>query len=717
MAGQHEREKVAVLGGGPAGIAAAFELSATPELRERFEVTVYQPGWRLGGKCASGRNLEHHGRIEEHGLHLWLGFYDNAFRLMRAAYEQLDRPSGHPLATLEDAFEPCDELVLYDRQGKGWEAFPFVWPRNEQIPGGDYPLPDFWEIMVRVSGWAISTWNALRPRSLQSLGPEQHLLRLARDLSRAHRALGKLPLPCVPIGSLNGIAAAKEASVARLVALLLSRFRDWLWEHVVRERCERDSHLRLFFTMFDTFASATAGIVADGVLEHGWEIINDRDLCDWLTDHGAKEITVGATPEQRSPLLRAVYDIAFAYPGGVIADADAAAGTAMNDLLRLAFGYRGSLFYRMKAGMGDTVLTPFYEVLRRRRVKFRFFHSVTDLRLSSDGDVIDEVDVVPQVKLRHAPYHPLVSVEGLRCWPSEPIWSRLEDGGQLKKAGVNFELDSNPLKRKPVTLVRGKDFDAIVLAIPVGALGQICSHIAERHDRFANMINSAETVCTQAFQLWLTKSTPELGWAQSTNSVTGSFLEPIDTWSDMTHLLPREAWPAVNRPRGIAYFCGVLDDRPGEDHAAATARVKKNARTFLERDLRTMWPRAGTAAGGGIDWKILASGQSHAGRSRLAAQYWRANTTGSERYVLTPANSMAHRLGAEESGVANLMLAGDWTRNGIDGGCVEAAMTSGMQAARALIGHDVRFPGESPTWLTDRGAPRRGASGDRGPIP
>src|SRR5690349_12776082 len=67
------RERVAVLGGGPAALAAAFALSA-PELEDRFEVTVYQAGWRLGGKCASGRNLEERGRIEEHGLHVWFGF-------------------------------------------------------------------------------------------------------------------------------------------------------------------------------------------------------------------------------------------------------------------------------------------------------------------------------------------------------------------------------------------------------------------------------------------------------------------------------------------------------------------------------------------------------------------------------------------------------------------------------------------------------------------
>ena len=39
-----------------AGLVAAYELSRPPELRARYEVTVYQLGWRLGGKLASGRD-------------------------------------------------------------------------------------------------------------------------------------------------------------------------------------------------------------------------------------------------------------------------------------------------------------------------------------------------------------------------------------------------------------------------------------------------------------------------------------------------------------------------------------------------------------------------------------------------------------------------------------------------------------------------------------
>jgi uncharacterized protein with NAD-binding domain and iron-sulfur cluster len=107
---------------------------------------------------------------------------------------------------------------------------------------------------------------------------------------------------------------------------------------------------------------------------------------------------------------------------------------------------------------------------------------------------------------------------------------------------------------------------------------------------------------------------------------------------------------------------------------------------------------------------LLADPRGRNGQARLAAQYWRANTTPTERYVLTPAGSTAYRLAADESGLENLVLAGDWTRNGIDGGCVEAAVTSGMQAARALIGHERRFTGEDPMWLSRGRARTRGAS-------
>ena len=82
------RVRVAIVGGGCAAMTTAFELTR-PEHAGRYDVTVYQMGYRLGGKGASGRGVAQ--RIEEHGLHLWMGFYENAFALMRACYAELGR--------------------------------------------------------------------------------------------------------------------------------------------------------------------------------------------------------------------------------------------------------------------------------------------------------------------------------------------------------------------------------------------------------------------------------------------------------------------------------------------------------------------------------------------------------------------------------------------------------------------------------------------------
>lgn len=715
------RTKVAVLGGGVGGITAAFELTATPELRERFEVTVHQLGWRIGGKGASGRNSALGQRIEEHGLHVWFGFYDNAFRVMREAYEELGRKADAPLATLEDAFEPCDQIVLYDRLATGWHGYAFNAPRNFLEPGAEEGLPTFWDMASTALRWARQRWRELSDEPARAIprtgalayrpewadeaaadvgaepaaaaAPEDgtELLELAGEVADANAA--REGLRAAPAGA---PLAAPGKHPGFLVGLV-TRFRDWLWDHVVEERADTDPDLRLFFTLLDTLASTVAGIVADDVLDQGFDAINDEEWSAWLARHGAKEVTIGRTPEERAPVLRSVYDVAFGYPGGDIARADVAAGTATNDLLRLLFSYRGSLMYKMQAGMGDAVFTPLYEVLRERGVRFEFFHAVTNLALAQSEPRIDAIEVVRQAQLAGDAYEPLVDVESLPCWPSEPLWEQLEDGRGLREQGVNFELDPNPLAREPTLLERGVDFDEIVLGISIGALPSIAGELIDRDERFGRAIETAVTVQTQAFQVWVTRRPVELGWKHDENSVLGCYVEPLDTYCDMSHLIPRESWGGAD-VEGIVYFCGVLDERADETPVQATERAKQNAIEFLERDIGTLWPKAG-AGGAPFDWQLLAGGDRQIGSDRFDSQYWRANVTGSDRYVLTPAGSVKHRLPSDESGFQNLVLAGDWTKNGIDGGCVEAAVVSGMQAARALIGADRPITGESPRWL------------------
>ena len=64
----------------------------------------------------------------------------------------------------------------------------------------------------------------------------------------------------------------------------------------------------------------------------------------------------------------------------------------------------------------------------------------------------------------------------------------------------------------------------------------------------------------------------------------------------------------------------------------------------------------------------------------------RADWAPTERYVLTPPGTVEHRLWHRPGGLDNLVLTGDWTRNGLDVGSVEAAMTSGMLASNVICG-------------------------------
>src|SRR5690349_9721570 len=134
MASSPGSTRVAIVGGGCAGLSAAFELSR-PEHQGRYAITIYQLGFRLGGKGASGRGVG--GRIEEHGLHVWLGFYENAFGMMRECYAELGRdPRTCPVATWQDAFKPAPWVCVTDRgPGGEWQPWIAKFPAGGGLPG------------------------------------------------------------------------------------------------------------------------------------------------------------------------------------------------------------------------------------------------------------------------------------------------------------------------------------------------------------------------------------------------------------------------------------------------------------------------------------------------------------------------------------------------------------------------------------------------------
>jgi uncharacterized protein with NAD-binding domain and iron-sulfur cluster len=434
------------------------------------------------------------------------------------------------------------------------------------------------------------------------------------------------------------------------------------------------------------------GLLLDGALHRGLDHLDGYDLREWLRRHGASEEAVWSAP------IRAVYDLVFAYEKGDPTRPNLAAGVALRTLLRTGWTYKGAFAWKMQAGMGDVVFAPLYEVLQRRGVKFRFFHRVEDLGLSADRTLIDAIDVTVQATVKGGEYRPLVDVKGLPCWPSEPLYDQLAEGEELKQKRINLESAWAPWPgagRR--TLRRGEDFDLVVLGISLAGLPYLTRELTAASPRWRDMLANIQTVQTQAFQLWLDRDVGQLGWSASEPALVGSFPE---CWADMTHLLPLEGWAAADGVKNVAYFCCALSDAgtipaPGTEPTfpeRETERVRQESLAFLRTDVAALWPGGVTPAG--FCWDALVDPSGGAGEARFAAQYWRANIDPTERYVLSVKGSTRYRLGADESGFANLYLAGDWTRNGLNAGCVEAAVISGLQASRAICGYPWEIVGE-----------------------
>jgi hypothetical protein len=91
---------------------------------------------------------------------------------------------------------------------------------------------------------------------------------------------------------------------------------------------------------------------------------------------------------------------------------------------------------------------------------------------------------------------------------------------------------------------------------------------------------------------------------------------------------------------------------------------------------------------GSTRWELLCGGGDAVGASRLTSQYWRANVDPSDRYVQSLPGTDHLRLRSHDSGFANMVLAGDWTDNGLNAGCIEAAVLSGLKAGNAVLGRD-----------------------------
>lgn len=707
-------------------LSALLRLTEAADWQTRLDITVYQLGWRLGGKGASGRNMTpgFHHRIEEHGVHVFFGFYTNAFRLMKACYEELGRPPGALLRTWDEAFKGLNNVVLAERMPNGeWDTWQFKPPPVSGQPFDDRSSPDLGDCLETVTTWFMHALGQpkalvgdafLAPGSLALQASlvtfEQTRLALAPQLAaliqQAHHASVSTFSTLGAPDALPGSGARLHSVLGVLVGTLAATLRTFwlLFEPTVRQPgSPLERQVRKTWLLCNFIYANLHGIHADRLLLQGVRQINHRDYGNWIEQHGLDD--GGAT--RFSSLVRWLYDAVFCYRDGDIGRPNLEAGTGLLATLRVLFTYNGDFLYKMQAGMGDVVFAPIYQVLRARGVKFEFFHRVLALDVATVNGrrIVSQVHLERQTRPKDAAqaYRPLVEVTDsdqrtLPCWPAQPDYDQLDEGqllqAALESAGRTLEEYTPSPHQAPIVLKAGDDFHQVLLGIGLGAARSVCRQLIDAEPAWQALVSNVGTVATVGVQLWLNRELPTLNSSgaplQSPAILCGYDYDaaPIDSYADMTQVLRRESWPpGPDMPRSIAYFCSPLNDARPTEGAAGAAAAQQLAHTMLQQHIGPIWPRA-TTAGGGFDWSLLVDprAQPGTGPSRLDAQFSVGVANPSDRYVATFAGSTVHRLWADQSGFDNLVLTGDWVRNTFDIGCIEATAMAGLQAANALLG-------------------------------
>jgi uncharacterized protein with NAD-binding domain and iron-sulfur cluster len=707
------KQQIAILGGGAASMATAWGLTSAPGWQDRYDITVYQMGWRLGGKGASGRNADMANRIEEHGVHIWLGFYENAFRVIRQVYQECADAgliAGSPLSDWTKAFSRHSVMSAMDNASGTWKPWGVSWPMNDELPGEEAlfeqkaQAPTPWDYVVKLTGWMTARAEGLGPHPSPSSSPGpmelpdwvDHLLRDVAGIGEPSAAAqaaakpqdwGYLAVAHELATQMHPDPSAHTADQHKGLVSLLESAAHHLFARLGYPDLGED--IRQTIIAIDIAAAIARGLVMDDILHKGFDVIDDVELIEWLVKHGCRH------PD--APVIRSGYDACFAYVDGDPARPRFSAGVAVHGGLRMWLTYRGAIMWRMCAGMGDTIFAPLYLALKRRGVKFAFFHRVDNVGLSADGTAVDRIDMTVQATPSNPArgYEPIVTVGGVPCWPDRPLFTQLAEGELLK--GHNLESAWDTWPGTPKVLRRGVDFDLVVFGISLGSVPWVCKELVRARPAWQDMVANIKTVQTQGLQLWMNQSSADLGYdaglVTSELPVMTSYLEPFDTYVDMSHLIPREEWPE-GAIKQIAYFCNCLTEMtpapaPFTDPsfpARQLAKVREQTDEFL-KTVGVWWPKGGESAPGMFNYALLVDPQNRSGAARMDAQFFRANIDPSERYVLSVPGSTKHRLPPSQSGFANLYLAGDWTRTPMNSGCVEAAVQSGCEAAQAICGY------------------------------
>ncbi len=720
------KKRVAVLGGGPSSLAAAYYLARQ---KDRYEVEVYTTGWRLGGKCAAGRNGAANDRVEEHGLHAFVGFYENGFRTMREVYEDagLQIAIGTPPYDYEQGEGPvaggfigCDAVGVFEKWKGDWRYFATPQKFNGKVPGqipegGEEPSPHFGTVVTgalrrvvhdTASLLGIGHGGSDRAARFEAQKDESRWRRWVDDVKEYVQvethgigdALEQL-VSYIETLAVDAIAHQIEegSRLFKGVAWLLSLVRGAL-RVVLKSEIENDPEVYFIWQGLDTLLTAFIGVIKARTVN--LDDLDDYDFREWLLDNGLDPRNAQASA------ITQVYETLFAHASDAPVPDKMAAGVGLRWFLLVGFLYKGYPAYFFRYSCPQTMCTPYYLALQKLGAKVHFFHQVVDLDIQGSGEQRQLRGVKMQVQATTtdgAPYDPLL--RGLPknppdqpAWPNHPKFDTLLQGPELRERKIDLE---NPwsgwegVGEKYIEL--GRDFDLCICGIPISVFPAIANQLTDPRapthaPPWRAMVDGISVIQTVSTQLWMQPTMSEL--ATPEYGMLTSFAQPEPSMGDFTHLLQWEEWgPGGDTPQALAYHTGSLvaisvdqgypnaqPDYPEQE----TQRWKEMFAGWLRENFQSMYDRVPDFD---AMLKSLATSEPATGIDRLWQQYFNISVHPSDLYVLSQPKAMQLRLGPAESWVRGLFLCGDWTRTDINCGCVEASTQSGMLASRVISNH------------------------------